>query len=100
MEFTGEQYLPSVDWPALSYEHWHRYLWASGFVAGLAVLDIASGEGFGSNLLANTAATVVGVDISLGAVQHASNTYRRPNLQFYRGTAGAIPIQGTHIFDV
>ena len=37
------------------YEHYHRYLWAQPLVAGRRVLDLGSGEGFGSALLAEAA---------------------------------------------
>ena len=37
------------------YEHFHRYLWAQPLVAGRRVLDLGSGEGFGSALLADSA---------------------------------------------
>jgi GT2 family glycosyltransferase/SAM-dependent methyltransferase/glycosyltransferase involved in cell wall biosynthesis len=100
MEFTGERYVPNLDWPELSYEHWHRYLYASQFVAGKSVLDIACGEGYGSNLLAGLAKNVVGVDSDLETVKHASGKYSRPNLEFRCGTAETIPIQGKHLFDV
>ena len=64
MEHTGERFLPEIDGAYISYEHWHRYLFASSFVAGKSVLDVASGEGYGSALLALTAASVVGVDVA------------------------------------
>ena len=67
MEITSERYYPWIYNPALmpfepfiSYEHWHRYRYAAAFVAGKAVLDIASGEGYGSAFLAQHAASVVG----------------------------------------
>src|SRR4051812_40106490 len=100
MEFTGERYLPELDMPEISYEHWHRYLYASQFVAGKTVLDVASGEGFGSDLLAQTASSVVGVHIDQVSVTYASSRYVRDNLRFLQGTAEAIPISGEHLFDV
>ena len=45
-------------------EHLHRYFIANNFVKGKVVLDIASGEGYGSNLLSNKAQYVYGVYIS------------------------------------
>jgi GT2 family glycosyltransferase/SAM-dependent methyltransferase len=100
MEFTGERYVPNLDWPEISYEHWHRYLFASQFVAGKKVLDIACGEGYGASLLAATARTVVGVDLEPETIEHAANTYRRPNLEFRCGSADAIPVEGEAVFDV
>ncbi len=92
LEATGERYIPTMMQPEVAVEHWHRYLIASRFVAGKRVLDIACGEGYGSALLSQTAASVVGVDISADAVQHASEAYRRDNLRFLVGSCAAIPL--------
>ena len=100
MEFTGERYVPTLDWPEISYEHWHRYLYASRFVAGKDVLDVACGEGYGCDLLARHASNVVGVDLSPEAVAHAGAAYARPNLRFLEGPADALPFEGEALFDV
>jgi SAM-dependent methyltransferase len=107
MENTGERYLPLSGGPEvtfaacqIAYEHWHRYLFASQFVTGKEVLDIASGEGYGSGLLAESAKHVVGVDPDPAVVWHAGSKYLRPNLEFRCGSAEAIPCEGRHLFDV
>ncbi|MCC6779526.1 MAG: methyltransferase domain-containing protein [Hyphomicrobiales bacterium] len=100
MKFTGERYVPQMEAPEISYEHWHRYLYASQFVAGKDVLDVASGEGFGAHLLAMSARRVVGVDVDPEAVAHAARTYQRPNLEFRCGSAVCIPLQDARSFDV
>jgi SAM-dependent methyltransferase len=100
LEFTGERYIPTLDSPEISYEHWHRYLYASGFSEGRTVLDLACGEGYGSNLLSLNAQTVIGVDISQETINHAASKYIRDNLEFKVGSAGSIPIEGTEIFDL
>jgi glycosyltransferase involved in cell wall biosynthesis/SAM-dependent methyltransferase len=100
MAFTGERYIPRIDWPEISYEHWHRYMFASEFAAGKVVLDLASGEGFGSNLLADRAAKVIGVDISPEAVAHATAHYAKSNLEFRSGPADAVPLYGRQLLDV
>ncbi|MBJ6141841.1 class I SAM-dependent methyltransferase [Hymenobacter sp. BT559] len=74
------------------YDHLHRYAKALGFVKGKDVLDIASGEGYGSNLLSKEANSVVGVDISKEAIDFAENKYKRPNLSFLVGSADNIPL--------
>jgi SAM-dependent methyltransferase len=106
MKISGERYFPYINNPVLSpyepfisYEHWHRYCFATPFVTGKTVLDIASGEGYGSDYLAEQAALVYGVDICPEAVQHASQTYVRDNLCFLQGSAGSIPIPGQHCLD-
>jgi SAM-dependent methyltransferase len=100
LESTGERFLPEMEGAYIAYEHWHRYLLATSFVKDKAVLDVASGEGYGSNLLAAEARSVVGVDIEPAAVQHAEAAYARPNLRFLCGPAEEIPIPGQHLFDV
>lgn len=100
MDFTGERYIPSLDWPELSYEHWHRYMFASQFVAGKSVLDLACGEGFGSNFLAESAEHVVGVDIDPVSINHAAAKYFRSNLEFRVGRAESVPLSNDHAIDV
>ncbi len=98
-DFTGERYIPNLDSPEISYEHWHRYLYATLFAKGKVVLDIACGEGYGSHLLAQSARNVVGVDISAEAINHAASTYVRKNLEFKVGSLESIPIEGEALFD-
>lgn len=97
MEFTGERYLPSVD-GQIKYEHLHRYALCLEFVTGKSVLDIASGEGYGSALLAKVAESVVGVDISEEAVDYASKEYStNENLKFLVGSCDCVPIADNSI---
>src|SRR5690606_33969585 len=82
------------------YEHLHRYAFAAQFVSGKKVLDLASGEGYGSYLLAKEANFVVGVDIDENAVKHASQKYQAENLNFVKGSICETPIKGEKEFDV
>ncbi|NTV51386.1 MAG: glycosyltransferase [Candidatus Firestonebacteria bacterium] len=100
LAFTGERFLSHLDYPEIAYEHWHRYLYASGWVAGKTVLDIACGEGYGSYFLAQTARRVVGVDISPEAVMHASTHYLSANLEFKTGSVDQIPLAEAESVDV
>jgi SAM-dependent methyltransferase len=86
LELTGERTLPDV--PAENY--WYRrhlavYEWIGARVAGLRVLDMACGEGYGSEVLSRAAASVVGVDANPEAHEHARRRYVRQNLRFDRG---------------
>lgn len=93
MEFTGERYVPAVD-GEIRQEHMHRYAFAAGFVSGKRVLDVACGEGYGSALLAASAAAVVGVDIDPAAIAHATATYAgRANLRFTQGDVCQLPLE-------
>jgi ubiquinone/menaquinone biosynthesis C-methylase UbiE len=80
-------------------EHLHRYALAVGHVKGLIVLDIASGEGYGTHLLSTAAKMVYGVDLSQEAIFHAAAKYQKNNLQFKHGSATAIPLED-HCIDV
>lgn len=91
MEFTGERFMPEIQGD-IELEHLHRYLKASELAKGKIVLDIASGEGYGSAMLANKAEKVIGVDISIQAIQHARNRYQKDNLEFMVGNCADIPL--------
>lgn len=95
----GERFIPGSMHGLIVLEHWHRYLFASQFAIGKDVLDIASGEGYGSAHLARVARSVVGVDISPDAIRHASRTYRRTNLNYVAGNCQSIPLT-QHSVDV
>ena len=94
LPWTGERYLPWGEDPVTAYEHWHRYAFAAQFAAGRRVLDVASGEGYGSALLAATARQVVAFDIDQKAVHHARLKYPGANLEFVAGSVVEIPLHG------
>jgi 2-polyprenyl-3-methyl-5-hydroxy-6-metoxy-1,4-benzoquinol methylase len=86
LELTGERTLPDV--PAENY--WYRrhlavYEWIAERVAGVRVIDMACGEGYGSAVLARRAGDVVGVDANPEAHEHARLRYDAANLRFARG---------------
>jgi 2-polyprenyl-3-methyl-5-hydroxy-6-metoxy-1,4-benzoquinol methylase len=90
LELTGERTLP--DLPEENYwfrRHLAVYEWIAERVRGLRVADLACGEGYGSNVLARTAAEVIGVDANPEAHEHARLRYRRPNLRFQRALVEA-----------
>jgi SAM-dependent methyltransferase len=93
---TGERLVTSVRGDTTT-EHLHRYALAREWAAGCDVLDVASGEGYGSALLARVARQVTGVDIDPEAVAHAAGKYVRQNLQFVTGSATAIPLPSSSI---
>ena len=53
-------------------------------IGGVSVVDLACGEGYGSDVLARSAYSVVGVDANPDAHEHARLRYRAPNLRFVR----------------
>jgi SAM-dependent methyltransferase len=96
LPWTGERFVPQVSGD-VAYEHLHRYALAAELAAGKAVLDIASGEGYGSNMLAKTARLVVGVDVDETVVAHARAAYPAENLTFHLGSCTDIPLPAGEI---
>lgn len=85
LELTGERTLPDV--PEENYwfqRHLVVYEWIRARVGGLRVVDMACGEGYGSDVLSRSAASVVGVDANPEAHEHAKARYSRPGLRFER----------------
>lgn len=98
LAFTGERLVPGV-YGKIAIEHLHRYAITAKIVKDKKVLDIACGEGYGSNLLADYAEHVIGVDISEEVIHHAQTSYCKSNLAFKQGSALKIPFESA-IFDV
>ena len=95
LTWTGERCVPWAPDYQVIYEHYHRYLWAATLLApGSKVLDLASGEGYGSQLLASLGHTVTGVEFDPAAVAHAKKTY--PDVSF---EAGDMRKLGDHLAD-
>jgi 2-polyprenyl-3-methyl-5-hydroxy-6-metoxy-1,4-benzoquinol methylase len=67
LDAVGEHTLIAV-------EHRHRYALAARACAGRRVVDLCCGVGYGSTMLAETAATVVGVDRDAAAIDTAAAT--------------------------
>jgi SAM-dependent methyltransferase len=85
LALTGERTLPDV--PAENY--WYRrhlivYEWIAERCGGLDVVDMACGEGYGTDVLARSARGVIGVDANPEAYEHARARYSRPGVRFER----------------
>lgn len=88
---TGER-LEFYYFSDVTVEHLHRYAMVNDFVSGKKVLDIASGEGYGSYLMAERALEVIGVDIDFETIENAKLKYSKKNLRFLVGRADKIPV--------
>ncbi len=85
LALTGERTLPDV--PEENY--WYRrhlvvYEWIAQRIRGLSAIDMACGEGYGADVLARAASSVIGVDANPEAHEHARLRYTRPNLRYVR----------------
>ena len=85
LALDGERTLPDV--PEENYwfqRHLVVYEWIARRIAGARVVDLACGEGYGSDVLARRARRVTGVDANPDAHEHARLRYRTSNLRFVR----------------
>ena len=71
----------------LSASHLHRYGLAVELCAGLRVADVGCGTGYGSALLGERAATVVGVDVDAEAVAGAIRAHGSERVSFVASDA-------------
>lgn len=92
IEWTGERCVPWTDDLQVAYEHLHRYHFAAELRPGGEVLDVGSGEGYGSAILARSAKTVVGVDVDPASIEHSRLNYSQENLRFVQ--ASALELEG------
>jgi GT2 family glycosyltransferase/SAM-dependent methyltransferase len=98
IEWTGERCVPWTPDIQVAYEHLHRYLWAACLVTGRRVLDLASGEGFGAAILAESAESVVGVDADEQTVTHSTLNYASDKIEFHVGDARDLSRFDSHSF--
>jgi SAM-dependent methyltransferase len=92
LPLTGERTLPDI--PEENYwfrRHLAVYEWIALQVRGLRVIDMACGEGYGTDVLARCARSVVGVDANPEAHEHARLRYRRENVRFARDLVESFP---------
>lgn len=98
--FTGERFTTVMPRSQIEAEHLHRYLLARSYCAGMRVLDVACGEGYGSAILAQVAQEVVGVDLDHATIEHARMSYASAtNLNFAQGNALNLPFPDKY-FDI
>ncbi|MFH1961980.1 MAG: methyltransferase domain-containing protein [bacterium] len=84
--FTGEFFVPGKSLRRLEADHINRYQFASRYVAGKQVLDIACGTGYGSFSLINAGAKKVdGYDINDDVLEFAQKQYQHPDLKYQKG---------------
>jgi len=94
MEFTGERLIPGQTSERILRDHMEQYEFVAQKLplAGLQVLDVACGVGFGSRLFAEHAsATVTGVDISLTAISYGREQFPHPRVKYCVADATQLP---------
>ncbi len=93
IEFTGERVIPGQVDADLWNEHIARYAFAARLAASKRVLDAGCGAGYGAAELAESAALVIGIDVSAEAIAHARANYARPNVAFLPASCAALPLK-------
>lgn len=82
LRLTGERIVPGKVTLDRELASRSRYEFAARYVEGRRVLDIGCGEGYGSAMLAEKAAHVVGTDSSEEVIEYAAAKYSGANLEF------------------
>lgn len=81
LEWTAERIIPE-EGRYMFRRHLQAYRFSMKFSAKKVILDTGCGEGYGSYLLSEIGAKVIGIDISKEAVKHAKEKYVRQNLRY------------------
>lgn len=92
---------PQFDQGSLLYfEHVSRYIFASQFIKGKSVVDVATGSGYGAYMLSTLGTKkVIGIDNSKDAIDYAKKTYKGRGLKYVLSDALALPFNNES-FDV
>lgn len=98
MQQTGERFLPEMQGIIVN-EHLSRYYFVLDQIdlQGKTVVDLASGEGYGTEILSRFSEKVYGFDISPEAISHAKKHYQKPNLNFVEADACNIPLDDNSV---
>ena len=96
LDFSGKEKYSAVE----ATIHLNRYAMARPYVAGKRVLDVASGEGYGSFLLRRWGAEAVeGIDVDEQTVETATRLFGGDGVHYQCHTAEQLPFED-HTFDV
>lgn len=73
--------VPKID-SQIENEHRHRYKIAADYVKGKYVLDAACGSGYGTEILAEVAQAVIGIDYSAEVIEYCRSKNEKENATF------------------
>lgn len=98
MKDTGERLIPKLHNKSIAYgEHLARYKSVCEIVKNKVVLDIACGTGYGTQMIADSAKHVYGVDVSGEAVEYAKVNYPHVKVTYKQGDARKIPLDDASV---
>lgn len=93
LPLTGERTVPGI----AEENYWFRrheaaYLTLSSYCRDAVVLEAGCGEGYGADLLARAAKTVIGLDYDVLTTEHVARKY--PDVRMLRGNLVMLPFAG------
>jgi 2-polyprenyl-3-methyl-5-hydroxy-6-metoxy-1,4-benzoquinol methylase len=95
----GERVVEGIHYGWLMKDHLARYHFAAQYCRGMRVLDVATGTGYGANILRQSgAAEVVAVDREQSALNYAADRYGTSGIRWVNGDACALQFKSE--FDV
>lgn len=98
LENDYERMVPEFHQETLMYaEHYTRYFAAEDIIKGKIVLDIASGSGYGTKMLAEKAKHVYGVDVNEQAVNYSKKYFSSKNIEYLVGDGVKIPLDDNSV---
>lgn len=94
----GERMIPDAHKDQIIYgEHVARYEAVLPVISNQTVLDIACGSGYGTQIMALSAAKVYGVDNSQAAIEYAKNNFAGRNIDYLVGNCENIPLRDASV---
>lgn len=99
--YSGERILPTKLFNVTYQQSLVAYEFAAKHAEGKTVLDVASGEGYGTFVLGKTASRVIGLDYNRAAIDDAQKNYGSETVSFVQGDLLNAPrvLQG-ELFDI
>lgn len=78
-------------------EHLARYEASRQLVKDKIVLDVASGSGYGTELLSRDAKKVYGVDVSAEAIEYSKKHFGKKNIEYIVGNGDELPLDSASV---
>lgn len=88
-----ERLVPEVADPGNLAQHVRRYQFALPYCVGKTVLDVATGVGYGADMIAESARRVYAVDYDAPSVRYAGRRYGLDRVAFLVGDVLALPLR-------
>jgi 2-polyprenyl-3-methyl-5-hydroxy-6-metoxy-1,4-benzoquinol methylase len=67
LNYTGERFIPGMQGEGVA-EHLHRYSLSRSIAKNMDVLDLACGEGYATEILAQVTNKAIGIDLDFDTV--------------------------------